>query len=307
MKARKLSIIALLICLALLAGCSAQATSSDTAAVANEMAYDYAMAETMAASAGSSGSVSDALPENRKWVVTMNITAETEDLDAALTAVSDTVTELEGYTQDQTTYNGSTYSSRRYRYADLTLRIPADSADSFVSTLSGSTNVVSSSRSAEDITLTYVDTETRVTALETERDRLLELMEKAETVSDLLEIESQLSEVNYELESYSSQLRTLDNQVDYATIYLTIEEVTQYTPVEEQTIWQRIGSGFVESVKSLGQGIVNAAAWVVIKLPYLALAALGIWGAAGLIRRAVRKRRAKKAQKQEGTDENDKH
>ena len=116
-------------------------------------------------------------------------------------------------------------------------------------------------------------------------------------MSDLLEIESRLTDVNYELERYGSRLRTMDNQVSYATVYLSIQEVKEYTPVQEQTLWERISSGFLSSLKGLGNGIVNFIAWIIIMLPYLVVFGLIGWGAAALIRRWRRGRKTKKAEK----------
>lgn len=73
----------------------------------------------------------------------------------------------------------------------------------------------------------------RITALETEESRLLELLAAAANMSDLLEIESRLTEVRTELEKVKSQLRIYENQVSYGTIYLTVSEVKEYTVVEE--------------------------------------------------------------------------
>ena len=58
--------------------------------------------------------------------------------------------------------------------------------------------------------------------LETEQQRLLELLETAESLDDILTIESRLTEVQYELDSKESQLRTYDNQIDYSTVYLDL-------------------------------------------------------------------------------------
>ena len=69
-------------------------------------------------------------------------------------------------------------------------------------------------RLTENVTLQYVSTESRVKALETEQTRLLELLENAETMEDLLTIEARLTDVRWELENYASQLRVLDNQVN---------------------------------------------------------------------------------------------
>jgi len=240
---------------------------------------------------------SDVLPENRKWVITVDISAETEDLDASLEGVMEKVSALSGYVENQSIHNGSAYAQRRYRSANLTLRIPADKETEFTQGISDITNVVSSSRNADDITLQYVDTETRVTALETERDRLLELMEQAETMSDLLEIEGRLTDVRYELESYASRLRRYDNQVDYATVYLSIQEVQEYTPVQELTFWQKITTGFVGSLKGLWKGIVAIVSWAIINLPYILVIGALCAGCGILISRKLKKRKLKKADK----------
>ena len=84
------------------------------------------------------------------------------------------------------------------------------------------------------MTLDYVDVESRKKMLETEQQRLLELLETAESLDDILTIESRLTEVQYELDSKESQLRTYDNQIDYSTVYLDIDEVVRYTPQDRR-------------------------------------------------------------------------
>lgn len=257
-------------------------------------AYDSApMALSANQRSAAAGSASQPLPQNRKWVITMNLTAETGDLDAALDAVLAKVSQMEGYVESQSVSGGSA-GSGRHRYANLTLRIPANVVDGFVEEVAGLTNLVSSSRNVQDITLTYSDTAGRVTALETEQARLLGLMEQAENMSDLLEIEARLTEVRYQLENYASTLRLYDNQVDYATVSLYISEVEKYTPVEEPGFWQKITSGLADSIVNLGETIVAFITWLIIDLPYLAVIALVVWLITALTKRSLRKRKAKK-------------
>lgn len=234
-----------------------------------------------------------ALPEDRKLIRTISMDAETEELETLLTALEEKIAELGGYVENREVYNGSAYATRRYRHADLTIRIPADKVDGFVEHVSGVSNVVSSREDIDDVTLTYVDTESRVKALETERDRLLELMEQAQTMSDLLEIEGRLTEVRYELESVASRLKTLDNQINYATVYLNVSEVQEYTPVVEKTAWQRITEGFVDSLEGIWDGAVEAFIWVLANSPYLVVFAAAGFGVSVLLRK--RKKRVKKA------------
>lgn len=286
---------ALLAAALLLSGCGASTSRSTEMA---ERAYDTASGEAMAAgamnanfSAANSGSE---LPETRKFIITMGVSAETDDLDTALPELVSAAEGCGGYIEDQNLYNGSAYSGRRYRSADLTLRIPADSLDSFTAQVGSLTNVVSSSRSTEDVTLRYVDTESRITVLKAEQTRLVELLAQADNMTDLLEIEARLTDIRADLESYTSQLKVLENQIDYATLSLSLTEVTEYTPVEEKGRLQKIGEGFVNSLKGLGTGILDLGSWILINLPYLAVAALAILGLRKLGTTLLKKKSLKK-------------
>lgn len=270
----------------LLTGCSAKSSSA--------MSNGYAPQETAAANDSYGYDLGDTdsgsqLPQGRKFIITENLDAEAEDLDAALAAVTEKLTAMDGYIEDQHIYNGSIHAGSRYRYADLTLRIPVENLEEFTAAVDSLSNVVSSSRNTEDVTLQYVDTEAQVKALETERDRLLELMEQAETMSDLLEIESRLTEVRGELERYASQLKVLDNQIDYATVNLNLSEVTEYTPVAEKTRLEKIRDGFVDSVKGVGNLILDFISFVLMNIPYILLLALILWGILTLVKRHRRK------------------
>ena len=228
--------------------------------------------------------------QGRKWIVTVHMDAETEDLDALLAQLDEHIAGLNGYIENHSIYNGSNYSRYRYRNATLTIRIPADKVDAFAAQVGDISNVVSTELTRDDITLTYVDTESRMKALQTEEARLLELMEQAETMADLLEIEARLTDVRYELDSVTSRLRTYDNLVDYATIYLSISEVQEYTPVEEPTLWERIRDGFVESLKGLGNFFLELFVFLLTASPYLAV----FGGIAWLVILLIRNKRAKK-------------
>ena len=294
MKNRKLFCLLLIFAL-LLTGCGGSA--KDTAYRTEEMAAEaapMAMAMDAANSLTTYGATgSGALPENRKWIITVDMNAETDDLDAMLENLDGKILSLNGYVEDQSIYNGSSYSDRRYRNANLTIRVPADVVDQFAEEVSGIANVVRRQTSKEDVTLNYVDTESRKNALEAEQKRLLELLEQAETMSDLLEIEGRLTEVRYQLESAASQLRTYDNRIDYATIYLYNEEVQEYTPIAEKTVWQRITEGFSDSLEDLGESLVDLFVWLIVSSPFL-LVYGGIAAALFLLVRTILKKRTKK-------------
>ena len=287
------NIIALLLVALLLTGCAAKGIAEDSA--------DYGTKDMIAETGAAMDSEAVMMPESpnatvetgRKWIVTMDLSVETQDLDAALTQLSDQIGQFDGYVQDQNVYNGSNYSGRRYRSANLTVRIPVAKTEEFTAQVGDICHVVSQNKQQEDVTLTYVATESRLNALKTEETRLLELLAQAEDMSDLLQIEARLTDVRYELESVTTQLRVLENQVDYATISLNIDEVRDYTDTEEdKTVWQRISGGFVDSLKGIATGALELAIWTLANLPYLVLFG-GIGLAIAVIVRKFRNRKPK--------------
>ena len=226
-------ILALVLVAGLLCGCGAESVATEIgAAGSGDMAYrDPGVKAESQMITDASTSITNA-PEvgiNQKLVRKIRMEAETEELDSLLTQVEARIKELGGYCENREVYNGNSNSKYRYRHATLVIRIPAQQLDQFVDHVSGMSNVTSSSETADDITLTYIATESRVNALQTEHDRLLELLAKAETMRDLLEIESRLTEVRAELEKVASQLKLYDNMVSYGTVTLTLTEVKEYT------------------------------------------------------------------------------
>ena len=292
--------LAVLMVLSLLSGCGGSSMAKDAAAPAarQEMAEEAPM--MMASGSVTNDSLKDAAQSvpntEQKLIKTIRMETETEDLDALLPQINTKISALGGYVENQELYNGSAYSSYRHRSASLTVRIPAEQLDSFTEDVKGVSNVVSYNESTENVTLRYVSTESRMKALEVEQERLLELLAKAENMSDLLEIEARLTDVRYELESVTSQLRVLANQVDYATVHLYISQVKVYTETEEQTVWQRIGSGFKENLKDMGENLTDFFVWIVTYSPQLILWAVVIAVAVTVLRKKIAKRKAKKAE-----------
>ena len=301
--------LSLLLCAALLLGLSACGGSAKsdamyvTGAVREEAAAEAPAAMDMVTSNSANlkgaQSGSTALPEGRKWIITIDMNVETDDLDVLMSELDQKIKSLGGYVEDQNVHNGSNYASRRYRSASLTIRIPDEKVDQFTGEVAGMANVVSQNLRREDITLKYVATASRVTALETEEARLLELLAKAENMEDLLTIEARLTDVRYELENYASQLRLYDNQIDYATIYFYIEEVQEYTPVEEPTFFEQIKNTFSDALEGLGDGIVNITVFLVGNSPYLLTLGVAALVIIKLAKHRGKIRMKKKAQQEE--------
>lgn len=292
--------------LLLLTGCGAKsesameqaapaATMAMTESAAEEVIYDEAKGET---------GNSTAMPENQKLIRTVYMDAETQSMTDLLAWMDGRVAALGGYYEQKSVYRrGSRDDGSYYHSGDFMIRVPAENLDQFVSMVGDNANVTSTSESTENVTLTYVSTQSRVEALEVEQDRLLELLENAETMEDLLTIEARLTDVRWELENYASQLRVLDNQVNYSTIHLSVWEVDEPTVIVERTVWQKIGDGFSENAGDMWDGLVNFFIWLITVIPYLIPLAL-IGGACWIVLRFAKKlKNKKKAKKAADTEQ----
>lgn len=232
--------------------------------------------------------------DNRKLIKTVDMRVETKEFDQVMVTLEDKIASMGGYIENSEIYNGSFYSDyNSERNANLTIRIPKQHLEEFLETVSDIVNVVKCSESVDDVTLQYVDIESHKNALQTEQMRLLELLEMAETVDDILLIEERLSSVRYQLESMESQLRTYDNKIDYSTVYLDVEEVYELTPVTEETTWERITGGFMDSIKNIGNGLKELMIWFIVHSPYFILYALFVFTVIFIVKIIEKKRKAK--------------
>ena len=288
-----------------LTACGASNDSAGMAKyAATETAADYGVyeepamaAEEMADTSSASGAAEQVQDTSRKLIKTVNLETETEDLEQTVALVEQKVTGLGGYIESSNIYNGTSYSGRSSRSASITARIPAANLDAFVDLVEGNTNITRKSVNVDDITLTYVDIESKRNSLRTEEKRLLEILESAETVEDLITVEDKLADVRYELESIESQIRSYDNLVDYSTVYLNIDEVVKFTPVEKESAFTRMGKGFMENLSDVGEAIVEFIIWFVSHIPGLIVFALVVVIIVVIIKKVSVKNKAKKAAK----------
>ena len=301
-------LLALLMTLVMIAslfvGCGKSAMDSMTNGSSAEMAPgaypegDYEM--NMDSTLTDSSVEQPDLPADRKFITTVHMDAETEDLDVMLSSLNSKITQLGGYIETQELYNGSAYASHRYRRVYMTIRIPAENLNQFTEQVAEEMNVVNSNTTLEDVTLSYVAIESRIAVLETEQARLMELLSQAENMSDLLMIESRLTEVTAELEQVTSQLRVMANKVNYSTVYLNLQEVKEYTDVvEPETFGQRVTKGFVDNLKDLWDGIVEFTIFLLTGLPYFVVIAAVVAVVLILVKRIRRNKAAKKTKAQE--------
>jgi hypothetical protein len=311
------AILALMLVALCFAGCSAQYSGEGAVAPAeakNDMSYDmdYAMEEPVAdyveaesapGKAMDSGDSSlNTMPtdESRKIIRNGDISIDTTDFDASVAKLNELVEKYGGYTSNANVYvSNNKYSLHSGSY---TLRIPAENFDAFIAERSGIGAVQNINVWSDDVTDQYFDMNARLESLETKRTRLLELLEKAETMENIIALETELSDTIYQIESLTGSLRRLDDQINYSSIFVNINEVREVTdPVElPKTLGERISQNFKNTLSGMKTGGENFLVWFIGASPALLL--IGVVVAAVIVV-VVRVKRKKSAAKKEDKTE----
>ncbi len=193
---------------------------------------------------------------NDKLVYTCNLEIETTEYAKTVQAIREKIRQynaiIEYESENDEDYNWY-YSGHVKRSGtmslNLTVRVPAAQYDAFVTDAGDFGKVTSRSQNVENISRTYHSTEARIEALTKEEARLTEMMDKADTIEEMIYIEKRLTEVEAELNANKTNLASMDVDVAYSTVNLRVREVMVYT--EEQkpavTFGQRIKQAFSES------------------------------------------------------------
>jgi DNA-binding transcriptional MerR regulator len=230
-----------------------------------------------------------------KIIRRVNLEMETQEFDQLITSIDTHINQLGGYVESSNTTGRRYYSNNSMRYGSIVARIPKARLNEFLNTVDDISNVISRNETTENVTLKYVDVESHKKALEIEQERLLALLEKVETLEDIITLEGRLSTVRYELESYEAQLRTYDNLVEYSTVTMNIQEVERMTTVAEKklSVWERIRTGFGDTMFNIGEGLQNFFVWFIVNLPYLLIWAVIIAVIVIISRRYIKKSKTK--------------
>ena len=276
-----------------------RATVSSGAELDGEYSWDTD--ETADTGVTSENGLEAQVENGRKLIRTVSLSLETKEFDSVLTNLSTKTTELGGYIETSSV-NGNSYSHHSTRYASYVIRIPVNKLNEFVEVVSELGNVTQKNESVEDVTLRYIDVESHKKALETEQERLLELLSKAENMEEILTIESKLSDIRYEIENYESQLKTMDNQIDYSTVSVYVDEVERVTDTGEKGFFEEIKERFGNSLYVVARGIRGLVIGILGSLPILIVCGGVIAVVVIVVRKILKKRNMRKEDRTQNND-----
>ena len=271
MKKRIALILTLLMALSILTSCGS-AVMMDAAENNYKSEYDYMYSESVSAG-GTEVDFSDkdttldaADTVEKKIVKTYRIYLESKAFDDALSLITHEAERLGGYVS-QSSVSGNA-STGRSRSASYTMRIPGADAEAYIDTISAVCNVRSTSLTTDDITDSYYGSKARMESLVEQESRLEAMMDKAQTLSEMLAIEDKLTDVRAQINALNKQIQLMDKSVDYSYVYVELSEVIEYH-VEDPTYLQRLGESFGDSFVNFAEVLGEALIIFIWILPFL--------------------------------------
>ena len=169
-------------------------------------------------------------------------------------------------------------------YGSLALQVPQPSFSSLLSGVEEVGKVTSVSSTSTDVTGQYVDLQARISALEASRQQYLTIMSKAESIGDILSVQSQLDTIQSEIEQLQGQLDLLNSETTYATLTVSLSPAGQPPPPPPHpasgisSAWHDSIGGFTGGVEWLVR-IAGPTLFALILIAVLGLAVSWGWRA----------------------------
>ena len=214
--------------------------------------------------------VSDPVVTDRMLIRYVSVSCETLRFTELTANLETQVAALGGYIESKN-FSG-TGNAGDLRSATYTIRVSSAALDQLVNQIGNTAVITNTSESTEDVTLSYTDMQARVNSLRIEQDTLNELLAQADSLETILILQDELTNIRYQIESYESQMRVLENLSTYSTLTLSITEVLEETEPEEPHI-KTYSEKFSEAWHS---GLEDAKEWFEDLGLYVAENAIGI-------------------------------
>jgi hypothetical protein len=148
--------------------------------------------------------------------------------------------------------------SDRIRSGVVTFMVPSDKFDDTVDQLSKLGKVQTVHISGQDVSAQYVDLQARLANAEAQRDAMLALLTRAQSVQDIIAIQTQLGQITQQIEELKGQIQYLDHNTAYSTISVQILEAGAPVSAQPQDTW-----GFATALSAAAHNFVTTINYII--------------------------------------------
>mgnify|MGYP000987956680 CR=1 FL=1 len=227
----------------------------------------------------------------RKLIKNAELYLQVDDFDPAINSLKEHVVALDGYITNET---ANAVDSRGTKRGSLQIRIPQYRFEDFLIGMNNFGKLKNSHIYSQDVTEEYIDVESRLKTMRTKEERLLNILNQSGNLSDILAVENELANTRAQLESLEGRMRYLNNQTEYSTVNITVEQVMvstqQVTTTGLQGVVERAKEAFIKAINNIFLGLGLSIVFISAAIPYLVVVGIFVavvWG----IRRGLKQQK----------------
>lgn len=229
---------------------------------------------------------------DKKIILNATISIEVYNFDDTIQNLKNMAEQVGGYIENSNSninYN-DVEKNIQLKSGNITLRIPSNSYETILNSASELGKVISSNEYTKDVQADYIDTQSLLKAKKLEEQRLLDIMEKTNTVEDLILLEQRLNAVRGELEVYTGRINNWDRLIELSNITVSVIQVKEDLAIDvsPSNLSGRIKKGFINSINNIKTGIENLVVILAQAMPLIIL--ILFIGVIALIIRVIIKR-----------------
>lgn len=211
--------------------------------------------------------------EDQRIIMTGYVTLSVNDVTGGIEGITAVASKHQGFVQNSNAGENGDGS----RYGTITIRVPVEVYEGALSDVRAlGVRVINESTNAEDITEQFTDLEARLKVAREEEQAYLALLGRSGSVSDLLQVQRELSQVRTRIEQLEGQIQYLENRSELSTITVTLEE-TASVRIPTKPFQPS------EAIKDALQSVVVAFQFVVTALIWIAILGVGVALPIGII------------------------
>jgi len=268
------SILVMITGLILLSGCGASNSSNSNSmeprlSAVNDIALSEE-AEAMPAGSVGEGTAINTPTDNRKIIKTVSMNIESKYFERDIENLQKLAIDNGGYIESSSIENRSSSSSRSFAY--YVFKIPTENLDNFLNSTKSDFSVIKNNTNAKDISFDYYDTEARIASLRIQQTRLNELVKEASGLEDIILLNQQLSDVEYQIESLTGSIKRWDNQIEYTSVSIDVQGLHEADVGDSAGFLDKLENTFYSSLNLMRTLFEITILIIVFLAPYAVIA-----------------------------------
>lgn len=253
-----------------------QSESAPTTAVQHSQAGQAVPAKLDAADQAQSPVV----PTDRKIIRNGELTIELDNPDNAQRRITTIAESLGGFVVTSESQQTESHGQQSHLNVTVIVRVPSEKFAAAIDQIRGlgsGAHILHEKISGQDVTEEYIDLEARIRTKKALEAQFMEIMKRAQKISDALEVQSQLAEVRGEIERLEGRRRFLENQSSLSTITIHLQTPAPLVATSTPGFWHNIREAFGDGLTTAAEIILGFIRLAFVLVPVLLFIVLPVW------------------------------